>query len=271
MRAALAILILCLWTGTSWAAAMRIVSLNLCADQLLVLLAEREQIAAVSHLSRDPALSHVAEQAARLPVTRGGAEEVLTLRPDLILAGEYGAQPAIRLLKRLGGVPVVRIGLAESFTDIRRHIVAVAEAVGHPGRGRAMLAEMDTILAAVPPPERRPTALLYQPNGFTAGAGTLADAVLSAAGFANLGASSGLHGYGFLPLETVVANPPDLLIRAHYDARRPSEGERLLRHPALASSATMVASLDGPLFGCGGPFTATAVARLAEIRAGLPH
>jgi iron complex transport system substrate-binding protein len=99
--------------------------------------------------------------------------------------------------------------------------------------------------------------------------GTLADAVLTAAGFSNLGAASGFSGYGFIPLETVVATPPDLLIHAGLDDRRPSQAERLLLHPALARSAALVAAMDGPLFGCGGPFTATAVKRLAEIRAGM--
>ncbi len=67
-------------------AATRVGSLNLCTDQMLVLLAP-EKAAALSILARYPALSFVANQAAALPIVRPSAEAGLRLRPDLVLAG----------------------------------------------------------------------------------------------------------------------------------------------------------------------------------------
>jgi len=69
------------------AAPQRVVSLNLCADQFLVLVLPRERIAALSPLAEDPTLSAVAEQARGLPRVRPAAEAVLPLKPDLAVAG----------------------------------------------------------------------------------------------------------------------------------------------------------------------------------------
>ena len=71
------------WAGCRarpMACRQRIVSLNLCADQILVDLVPRERIAAVSHLAADPWSSAVAEKARGIPWTRGKAEEVLAYR-----------------------------------------------------------------------------------------------------------------------------------------------------------------------------------------------
>src|SRR5262245_39502286 len=100
------------------AAPERVVSLNLCTDQMLVLLAP-EKVAALSPLARDPALSFVAPQAASLPTVRVSAEAVLRLHPDLVLAARYGAQTVLALLQR-EGVPILHTDLPQDFAGIRR-------------------------------------------------------------------------------------------------------------------------------------------------------
>ena len=114
--------------------AERVVSLNLCTDQMLVLLAP-EKIAALSPLARDPALSFVAPQAAHLPVVRASAEAVLRLHPDLILAAPYGAQTTLALLQQ-EGIPVLRIALPQDFAGIRRMTRTLAAHARRAGAGR---------------------------------------------------------------------------------------------------------------------------------------
>ncbi len=130
-------------------AAERVVSLNLCTDQMLVLLAP-EKIAALSPLARDPALSFVAPQAAHLPIVRASAEAVLRLHPDLILAAPYGAQTTLALLQQ-ERIPVLRIALPQDFAGIRQATRLLAATLGVPQRGEALLAAMDAGLAALPP------------------------------------------------------------------------------------------------------------------------
>ncbi|MDE1148320.1 MAG: ABC transporter substrate-binding protein [Azospirillaceae bacterium] len=250
-------------------APQRVVSLNLCTDQLAALLLPPARIAALSHLARDPELSYVADRIGGIPVTQGGAEELLHLAPDLVLAGKYTAQPAVRLAKA-HHIPVVQVGLIADFDGIRAQVRTVAAALGESARGEELLADMDRRLAAAAPTDaRRPTALSLAPGAFTSGAGTLTAAVMAAAGLANYAEAHGLKGYGYLTVEGIAADPPDLLIANTAPKDRPSLSGALIDHPALrrALPPDRRPQLAENLLGCGGPYTAAAVEALALARA----
>jgi iron complex transport system substrate-binding protein len=231
----------------------RVVSLNLCTDQMLVLLAPAK-ITALSRLARDPSLSFVAQRAERFPSVRASAEAVLRLHPDLILAAPYGAQTTLSMLQQ-EHIPILRISLPQDFGGIRQMTRQIADALGVPRRGEALLASMDAELAALPPPHRRLRALVWEPRGFTAGPGTLMDQVLRAAGLSN--ASDG-HRVG---LETLLRHPPDLLVVPTAPAY-PSLATTLLEHPALAGIERR--AIPPALTICAGPFSADAAALLAQ-------
>jgi iron complex transport system substrate-binding protein len=231
----------------------RVVSLNLCTDQLLVLLAP-EKIAALSPLARDPALSFVAAQAERLPIVRASAEAVLRLHPDLILAASYGAQGTVALLQQ-EGVPVLRIDLPQDFAGIRRQTRALAMILGVPQRADALLAAMDATLANLPRPSHPVRTLVWQPRGLTAGPGSLMDAVVRSVGLLNM--SDGRH----VGLENLLREPPDLLVVPE-TPEFPSLATALLGHPALAGLHRR--AIPPALTICAGPFTAQAAALLAR-------
>jgi len=67
----------------------RLVSICLQGDQLLLQLAPRERIAALSQFAADPDLSAHWEQARGIPVARDNAEGLVQLKPDLVLASIY--------------------------------------------------------------------------------------------------------------------------------------------------------------------------------------
>ncbi len=230
----------------------RVVSLNLCTDQMLVLLAP-EKVLALSPLARDPALSFVAVQAAHLPVVRASAEAVLRLHPDLILAAPYGAQTALALLHQ-EGIPIQRVDLPQDFAGIRRMTRTLAASLGAPERGAALLASMDATLAALPRQDGGRHALVWEPRGFTAGPGSLMDAVLHAAGLEN--ASNGRR----LGLEQLLRHPPDLLV-VPSAPDYPSLATDLLDHASLAGLPRR--AIPAALTICAGPFTADAAAMLA--------
>ena len=234
-------------------AADHVVSLNLCTDQMLVLLAP-EKVTALSLLARDPALSFVAPEAAHLPVVRASAEAVIRLHPDLILAAPYGAQTTVNLLEQ-EGLRVLRIKLAQDFAGIREQTRALAAALGAPQRGEAMIAAMDSLLAALPHRSRPERALVWEPRGFTAGPGTLMDAVLHAAGYANAGDGQRV---GF---EALLRHPPDLLV-VPATPEYPSLATALLDHPAIRGIPRL--AIPPALTLCAGPFNARAAALLAR-------
>ena len=155
-----AILLALLLSGS--AQAKGVVSLNLCTDQFLLALAP-ERIAALSFLARDPTLSIFAEAARSYPWIRADAESVLGLKPDLVLAADWGAQATLAALERHGS-QVVRSNLPQSFAAIRAETSRLGHLLGVDARAVALLAQMDKTLARVPvhPPVR---ALLLEPRG----------------------------------------------------------------------------------------------------------
>jgi iron complex transport system substrate-binding protein len=247
----------------------RIVSLNLCTDQLLLELVPRGRIAGVSFLAADPAMSSLADKARGLPLVQGSAEEVLALDPDLVLAGEYSTPATVSLLERLGR-RVVRIAMASSFAEIREGVRRMADAVGEADKGRALVAELDRRLAASAAlaDARRPTVIAMQVNSLAAAPGSLLDEVFAAAGLHNMAREMGLGPGGRLPLETLLLHPPDLLVLANAPADfRTVLGDNL-RHPAFEHVARTRPSLHLPMADwlCGTPGIAGAVERLAGAR-----
>jgi iron complex transport system substrate-binding protein len=233
------------------AGAARVVSLNLCADDYLLLLAP-EQAVAVSGLAADPALSVVVAAARQVPAVRTDAEAVLVLHPDLVLAGPYGAQTTLALLQRRG-MRVERLGLPQDFAAIGAETRRVAALLGEPARGEALLADMRARLDAVTPrPPQR--AVFLEARGYVAGPDSLAGAVLRAAGFRPTGP------VGQPGLEVLVAHPPALLVTATAPDY-PAMATDLLRHPALAGIPRR--EVAPALLVCGGPWTARAVTALA--------
>lgn len=241
---------LCLLAGP--ACASGVVSLNLCTDQLLVLLAP-ERIAALSPLARDPSLSVVAAQAAAMPWVRADTEAVLRLRPDLVLAGDYGAQAVVAAL-RGRGITVVQVTEPRDFAGVASEIDAVAQALGQPARGEALVATMQARLAAIPP-ARRGNAVFWEARGFSAGPGSFGDAVLRAAGYRNAGTG------GEMGVEALAAHPPDILITNAAPAY-PSLATDMLWHPALRHLRRT--SVAPALMACAGPWSAGAVEALAR-------
>ncbi len=248
--------------ATAEAAPHRVVSLNLCADQFLVLLLPRDRIAALSPLADDPTLSAVAGRAAGIRRVAPLAEAVLPLAPDLAVAGPWGGAGAASVLERRG-IPVLRLGLAETFSAIEEQLLRIGEALGEGETASRLAAEMRTALDALPPaPREKPRALVWQARGFVPGAGTLADSVLVAAGFAN---AAPFRGYGFVALEALLASPPSLLVTAPPGGPA-SLSTALTNHPAIARAAIPRATVDPALLACGSPLTVDAAVTLAAAR-----
>ena len=247
----------------------RIVSLNVCIDQILVDLVPRERIAAVTHLAADPLSSAHPERAAGLAITRGGAEDVLSRNADLVLAGQYSTPATVDLLRRLGH-RVVLIALPDSIDGVRDVIGKIAAAVGEEARGAAMIGDLDRRIAAARAPALpdAPSALVYQVNNYVAGTFGLINEALLLAGWRNGAASIGVSRNGTISLEALVAAPPDLLVLASEPQTYATVVADNLRHPLLAHLRKTRAStvVPWPLMLCGTQHIAEVVEALAAAR-----
>jgi iron complex transport system substrate-binding protein len=244
------------------AAAPRVASINLCADQLVLELAAPGQIVSLSWLASDPEESALAAPAQRYPRNYGSAEELLRFAPDVVIAGTYTAAYTREVLERLG-FAVVELPPAETVAAIERNVRTVATALERRDRGAQVLAAIDTELARARAhaPARAVTAIVLRPGDFTVGTGTLADELMQLAGLRNVAAEQGLDRWGSLSLESLLKNAPELLIFTGYRRLEPSLANAALQHPALATLEARAATLTVPtrLWACGLPQSLEAV------------
>lgn len=274
LRRVLAVLALLAWSlvvvaadavGETPTAPRRIVSLNLCTDQLVLALADRDAVRSVTWLARDPQISMMATAAAHVPINHGLAEEIIPLAPDLVVAGIYTTRSTVALLKRFGA-PLVEVDVPQSIPAIYEQIRTVARALGHPERGEAMVTAMMAELAALGPAPAgpQPVAVVYHPNSFPAGRGSLIDDLLTQAGLRNLAVDLALPTYGRLSLDILLLGQPDLLVLNRRDDLTPSLTHQVMRHPGLVKAFPHMHTLVIPprLWSCAGPWVVDTIAQL---------
>jgi len=247
----------------------RVMSLNLCTDQLAMTLAEPEQLISVSFLAREPDLSMLHEKAQDFPVNRGLAEEVFLEKPDLVVTGTYSLHNTTALLKRLG-FRVEEFSFVQTLDTIPGEIRRMGALLGQEARAEKLAEDFSQELDAIAKSQcdMRPTMIAYDQNGVALGSGTLADSVMQAAGFANLAADLGLVGVAPFPLEQVIAARPDVIVTSASEGA-PTLGEHVPRHPAIAAlpDTRIGAFVPAGAWSCGSPAVIEAVRALASLRA----
>lgn len=247
----------------------RIVSIGSCLDIMLMEVAERRQIAALSHFSRDPDVSVMAARARTYPFTHEGAEEVVALKPDLVLASKRSGLYTRSALKARG-LRVVEFDVPNTVEASLEQVRQVAELAGRPERGEAVIARIQKALAdaALRTGEPRLGALVYQSGGLVAGRGTLVGDMLERCGFDNLASRYGLKKWGNVPLEALLADPPTVLLAGSRWEGAPSWADRVVSHPALKSlePSTFRGVFHQRLLYCGGPVLIHTAAALAKAR-----
>jgi iron complex transport system substrate-binding protein len=250
----------------AFAAPQRIVSINLCADELLLTLADPAQIAGLSVYATDPTLSFTAGAAKAFRHDAASAETVVGLNPDLVLAGRYTKRATRDMLAQLG-YRVELLDAAKSIADSEKLIRQVAGLVGHADRGEALIAQINAARARAEAaaPANHPTASIYQRRGYVTGGDSLSGELLSIAGFTNGGAPLAGKSGGFVPLERMIARPPDFIVVASASRRAEDQGSALLAHPALAALYPPRKRIVLPekLTVCGGPSLPAALDWLA--------
>jgi iron complex transport system substrate-binding protein len=206
----------------------RIASLCLQGDQYLLQLVPRERIAALSVLAADPDVSAHWEAARGIPVTHGGAEEVIRLRPDLVLVSSNALPLDMSMLRRCG-VRTLELTIPTDFKELADQIRLAGRALGEEKRAEEIVDAMNARLARLQarclPETERPTALFYFQDRFTPGPHTFASALLEAAGFRNL---AGTLSYGLgltTSMESVITAKPQYLILTKYREKSPTQTE----------------------------------------------
>jgi iron complex transport system substrate-binding protein len=260
--------------GLLWAAApaprakgpvvpQRIVSINLCADQLVLALADREQIAGLTKNATDAEMSGEAAKARGIPLLSNSAEQILAIEPDLVVGMPASRSAALRALPQQD-YPLLDLATANTLDEIYTSIRETAAAVGHPERGAVLIARMRGELAGLPKPGKGRVAAYYQRRGYMTGTGTLIDELMGRVGLVNLAGKLGKPPLSQLSLEEMVAAQPDFLIVESATDVVTDQGSEMLHHPALSGIPRI--SIPQAWTVCGSPaYTAAARSITAQI------
>ncbi len=230
----------------------RVVSTNVCADQLALRLAAPGQLLSVSALSRDPGLSGMAAQAQQVPINHAGAEEIIALNPDLVLASRRWLAHNRAELLREHGIEVLVLPFPNSWDEIYASTRLAAKRLGREEEGEALVAETQARLARLQQRSRPLRALYLRPNGGTAGRGTYVDTVFQAVGLENHQALRGSSGWGRFDLEELVSDPPHLFVAATMPGDDGYARAAYSRHPRVQQllASRPFLQLQGSGWGC---------------------
>lgn len=205
----------CVPAGSGAEPPQRICSLSVAGDELLALLVPNNRVVCASTFVDDPEISNVAGKIpARVPRLTARIEPVLNSRPDLVLLAPWNEAGFARLLEKTG-IRIYTLEEANTFPEIRRSVLAMAEVLGAVPQAQALVAQFDSKLADI---DRRLTGIVFKPRVLAfshlvvAGKGTTVDALIQRAGGRNAVAEIGLNGHQQLSLERIIALDPDWLL-----------------------------------------------------------
>ena len=243
----------------------RVASFNLCADQLVVALADPEQIAGLSPYATNPGLSVVAGEAQRYRKLDWQAESTIVLQPDLVLVGPNDRSVTRRMLAAQG-LRVVAVDFVTDLESARTQIRDIAKLLGHPERGEKLVAALDAARARLA--ARRSsvarTAIVVERGGYAQGPASLAAALLDEAGLKSPPGAPKGYG-GFIPLEKLLMLKADIVFVKDPPSAPNDQGALYFMHPAMAALYPPERRIALPtrLTMCGGPALVAAFDYLA--------
>lgn len=210
-----------------------------------------------------------------------GAEGVLSLRPDLILASAQAGPPEV--LKQIGaaGVRIVTMAGGYSPEGLLGKVKAVAGALQLAGKGDELAAklraEIDEAASAIAAMQGRPKVLFLISAGggapMAAGRDTAADALIALSGGLNVFA--GHSGYKPISLEAAAAAAPDAIAMMDHTLTAMGGVSGVAKHPALmltpAAKSGRIIARNGSALLSFGPRLPTAMVDFARaIRGEAP-
>jgi iron complex transport system substrate-binding protein len=221
--------------GPAMAAGLpRIASMNVCTDQLLITLADPGQILGLSRYARERFESFAADDARRFRILSGGAEDILLLKPDVVVASLFDRRSTREILKEKG-LHLVEFTVPRNLDEVKVQIREMGNVVGHADRAIAEVARLDAAIARA----RQAVAVKHyrvlplSRRGWVSGSDSLVSSLLAETGLFNAAGDLGITAGGFASLEAIVSLKPDLIVVSEAGGRAEDDGRAFLLHPAL--------------------------------------
>lgn len=256
----------------------RIISLTLGTDEILLDLVEPERIAALTYLASDSGISFVTDKSAlvKSKIRSNSAEEILALKPDLVLIADWWGLDMLQTLRDMG-VPVYVYKTPYSVNDIRNTIREVGRVVGEPQRAENVIdvfndkiINVELKAAKIPQTERKRVVALTGKDGFGTKGG-LYDDMCKYAGVGNCLSEDAGSQFNGLPKERILQLNPDCILVTVWDANgmmKSQTKEEIMcdegLKPVKAIQNNDIAEISGKCVFCVSQYAADSIEILAK-------
>jgi iron complex transport system substrate-binding protein len=252
--------------GTGFAAPKRIVSTSLCGDAYVWALIAPQNILSLSWQA-DSALSAAPKtlRSPHLGIAR--VERLAALAPDLVVMGP-GDPPRAARAAGQAGASIFTLNWSENLDGVYENLNALGKASGRAAEAqqvvRSLQARLDRLAQRK---NKRPLRVLYlTPNGTSAAEGVFVDQAILAAGGINHGRALGIKGWGRVPLEKLLLDPPDLILTSFFYEGYASVNNLRSRHPLMQKilNTVPVGNISAKNWVCAGPLLVDAIEEIAN-------
>ena len=201
----------------------RILTFAMYTDQIVLGLVTSDHLVGINTLLDDPVLSNIIPIAKKITKKIGNpsAEEVLSMKPDLVIVSDWTQAEKIQSMRDLG-LKVVSVKSPETIQDVKEAVSQVAAAIGEPEKGRQLIGMMDQKLAEIREktgrikPEQRKNMVLLSLMTAYGGAGCAYDDACREANVINGIAAAGLKNGQQLTKEMLIKINPDIMLLPVY-------------------------------------------------------
>jgi len=242
----------------------RVVSIDYCADQYLLKLGTASQILGVSPKSTSP-FSYMREKAENFDQVRPLAEELISLKPDLVIRS-FGGGVGISKFLDQHNIPVLQIGFLHSLKEIDETIMAVANALGNHVLGIDLINELHHRLTVIPTKKKKTDAMYLAAGGVTAGTGTLVHNILARGNLKNI---VDTPGWSDIPLERLTSLRPGIVVHSYLDDLKTNSGAwSPARHPVTKKflESNVGVSIPPAIISCGGWYSLDAIEVISRVQ-----
>ena len=204
----------------------KILTFSMYTDQIVLGMVTSDRLAGINVLLEDPDESNIVPIARKVPRKIGNpsAEEVLSMKPDLVIVSNWMDAAKIQSMRDLG-LKVVSVKGPETIQDVREVVTQIAAAIGEPEKGKQLVALMDSKLAEIHQktkkikPENRKNIVLLSLMTAYGGSGCAYDAACQEANVINGIAAAGLKNGQQLTKEMLIKINPDIMLLPVYNAQ----------------------------------------------------
>lgn len=225
----------------------RIYATTLSLEEILTDLVPLERIAAISEPAADPKISLIADKAAQISLKlpqKVSAEQILAIKPDLVIVQENSNTAFIKTLKD-SGLKVYITKVPTSLNMVRQRIINLSVAVNEKQQGNRIIDELDHKTKFVKDAvgtmsaEEKKILMGYSLLGVFGSAEGLFNDICINAGVTNGAALAGLVRGEHLSKEKILEVDPDVLMFSDYSSTQEGDTvlfrKEVLSDPALQS------------------------------------